>query len=76
MAAHGLELRVPFLDKNFVQVGMTIDQSLKVSKPEKKVLREQFDDTLPSEILWRQKNGMSDAVGCDHWFQKVANTGC
>jgi asparagine synthetase B (glutamine-hydrolysing) len=63
MAAHGLELRVPFLDKQVVEVGMTIDQTLKVSEPEKKVLREQFIGLLPDEILWRQKNGMSDAVG-------------
>jgi len=56
---------VPFLDKHFVEVGMTIDQQLKASDIEKRVLREAFDDgvTLPKEILWRQKNGMSDAVG-------------
>ena len=84
MAAHGLELRVPFLDKEFVEVGMTIDQGYKVSVPEKRVLRQQFggeasvvvdelkeakqkeasaSPLLPQEILWRQKNGMSDAVG-------------
>ena len=63
MAAHGLELRVPFLDKQVVEVGMTIDQALKVSEPEKRVIREQFIGLLPDEILWRQKNGMSDAVG-------------
>jgi len=72
MAAHGLELRVPFLDKHFVEVGMTIDQKLKVTNIEKRVLREAFDDgsTLPKEILWRQKNGMSDAVGYD-WVDAV-----
>jgi asparagine synthase (glutamine-hydrolysing) len=72
MAAHGLELRVPFLDKKFVELGMTIDQSLKVpgSKMEKWVLREAFEGVLPKEILWRQKNGMSDAVGYN-WVDTI-----
>jgi asparagine synthase (glutamine-hydrolysing) len=72
MAAHGLELRVPFLDKEFVELGMTIDQSLKVpgNRMEKWVLREAFEGVLPHEILWRQKNGMSDAVGYN-WVDAV-----
>jgi asparagine synthase (glutamine-hydrolysing) len=65
MAAHGLELRAPFLDVNVVDAGMTIDQSLKMPKGgvEKWYLRNLFKGELPEEILWRQKNGMSDAVG-------------
>jgi asparagine synthase (glutamine-hydrolysing) len=72
MAAHGLELRVPFLDKEFVNLGMKIDQSLKIpgNKMEKWVLREAFEGVLPHEILWRQKNGMSDAVGYN-WVDTV-----
>ena len=72
IAAHGLELRVPFLDREFVEVGMTIDQSLKVpgDKMEKWILREAFEGYLPNEILWRQKNGMSDAVGYS-WVEAV-----
>jgi asparagine synthase (glutamine-hydrolysing) len=72
MAAHGLELRVPFLDKEFVELGMTIDQSLKVpgNSMEKWILREAFEGVLPHEILWRQKNGMSDAVGYN-WVDTV-----
>jgi asparagine synthase (glutamine-hydrolysing) len=72
MAAHGLELRVPFLDRKFVELGMTIDQTLKVpgKKMEKWVLREAFEGVLPHEILWRQKNGMSDAVGYN-WVDTV-----
>lgn len=72
IAAHGLELRVPFLDKEFVEVGMTIDQSLKVpgDRMEKWILREAFEGYLPHEILWRQKNGMSDAVGYS-WVNSV-----
>jgi asparagine synthase (glutamine-hydrolysing) len=72
IAAHGLELRVPFLDKEFVEVGMTIDQRLKVpgDRMEKWILREAFEGYLPNEILWRQKNGMSDAVGYS-WVDAV-----
>jgi asparagine synthase (glutamine-hydrolysing) len=65
IAAHGLELRVPFLDVNVVDHGMTMEQSLKLPKDgvEKWYLRNAFEGYLPHEILWRQKNGMSDAVG-------------
>ena len=73
MAAHGLELRVPFLDRTVVEAGMTIDQRLKVSsgnRIEKRILREQYQGVLPDEILWRQKNGMSDAVGYN-WVDGV-----
>ena len=66
ISAHGLELRVPFLDINVVEAGMMIEQSLKLVPPngiEKHYLRQAFKGYLPDEILWRQKNGMSDAVG-------------
>jgi asparagine synthase (glutamine-hydrolysing) len=65
MSAHGLELRVPFLDVNVVDAGMNMDQSLKLPRDgvEKWYLRNLFEGYLPPEILWRQKNGMSDAVG-------------
>jgi asparagine synthase (glutamine-hydrolysing) len=53
------------LDKAFIEVAMTMDQSLKLPKGgiEKWILRDAFEGELPSDILWRQKNGMSDAVG-------------
>lgn len=61
--AHGLDLIVPFLDKNFIQCCMEMNQTLKVTKIEKEILREAFKGYLPDEVLWRQKDGMSDAVG-------------
>lgn len=73
MAAHGLELRVPFLDKKVIELGMTIDQRLKIpddENMEKWVLREAFQGVLPFGILWRQKNGMSDAVGYN-WVDTI-----
>jgi asparagine synthase (glutamine-hydrolysing) len=65
-SAHGLELRVPFFDPDFIEYVMD-GFSPEVKKPkdgvEKMILRESFKDFLPEDILMRQKNGMSDAVG-------------
>lgn len=62
-AAHGLELRVPFLDIDFVNLVMEIDPSLKRTKDEKKILRDAFEGYLPEHILRRPKDAFSDAVG-------------
>ncbi len=68
--AWGVEARVPFLDREFLDVAMMIDPDLKIprnakrEKPiEKYLLRQAFDGTLPDEILWRQKEQFSDGVG-------------
>jgi asparagine synthase (glutamine-hydrolysing) len=72
IAAHGLELRVPFLDVNVVHSGMVMDQRKKmpIDGIEKHYLRKSFEGFIPDEILWRQKNGMSDAVGYE-WVKRV-----
>ncbi|KAF3789130.1 Asparagine synthetase glutamine-hydrolyzing [Nymphaea thermarum] len=71
-SAWGLEVRVPFLDKDFINVAMDIDPEWKMIKPdighiEKWVLRKAFDDEekpyLPKHILYRQKEQFSDGVG-------------
>ena len=65
-AAWGLEARVPFLDKEFLDYAMSIDPTDKMcpgKKVEKSILREAFRDFLPDEILWRQKEQFSDGVG-------------
>lgn len=71
-SAHALELRVPFFDKSFIEYVVSIDPSLKssVGRIEKKILRDAFADHLPVNIIRRQKNGMSDAVGYD-WVDYV-----
>ena len=65
-SAHGLELRVPFFDPDFIEYVMD-GFSPEVKQPkegiEKWILRKSFEDFLPDDILMRQKNGMSDAVG-------------
>ena len=68
--AHGLDLIVPFLDKKFIDFCMTINQNEKIGKIEKKILRDAFEGYLPHEILWRQKDGMSDAVGTN-WVDEI-----
>jgi asparagine synthase (glutamine-hydrolysing) len=73
-SAWGLEARVPFLDKEFLEVSMNIDPADKMitkEKIEKYVLRKAFDTSddpaaqpyLPDNILWRQKEQFSDGVG-------------
>jgi asparagine synthase (glutamine-hydrolysing) len=77
IAAHGLEVRVPFLDVDYVDYVMTMKQDVKMIKGgmiEKWVLRESFEGYLPDEILWRQKDGMSDAVGYS-WVDHLKETG-
>ncbi len=64
----GIEGRVPFLDKEFMDVAMTINPKDKMvtahdKKIEKYVLRKAFEDMLPEEIAWRQKEQFSDGVG-------------
>ena len=66
LAAWGVEGRVPFLDKEFLDVAMQLDPEIKMAPGkviEKKVLREAFADMLPSGIAWRQKEQFSDGVG-------------
>ncbi len=66
MAAWGVEARVPFLDREFLDVAMRLnpeDKRVKDGKMEKHILREIFSDYLPEEIAWRQKEQFSDGVG-------------
>lgn len=66
MAAWGVEARVPFLDREFIDVAMSFDPEHKLirdARMEKHVLRQAFSGVLPDEILWRQKEQFSDGVG-------------
>ena len=66
LAAWGVEGRVPFLDKEFLDVAMSLDPKFKMCPGqtiEKKVVREAFSDMLPAEVAWRQKEQFSDGVG-------------
>ncbi|MDE5897823.1 MAG: asparagine synthase B, partial [Treponemataceae bacterium] len=71
LAAWGVEGRVPFLDKEFIDVAMRVNPQDKLcvrspdgtQRMEKWILRKAFEDYLPKEIVWRQKEQFSDGVG-------------
>jgi asparagine synthase (glutamine-hydrolysing) len=73
MSAWGIEARVPFLDKTFMDVAMRLNPQAKMcggGKMEKHILRQAFDGLLPNEILWRQKEQFSDGVGYN-WIDSL-----
>lgn len=79
--AWALEARVPFLDRNFLDIAMKIEPGAKRPSPvdgkiEKHILRKAFDDKetpwLPEHILWRQKEQFSDGVGYS-WIDDLVN---
>ena len=66
LAAWGVEGRVPFLDKEFVDIAMRLNPKDKMcghGKIEKHIVREAFESYLPKEIVWRQKEQFSDGEG-------------
>lgn len=66
LAAWGIEGRVPFLDKEFMDVAMRInpdDKMITKDRMEKWVVRKAFEDYLPESVAWRQKEQFSDGVG-------------
>ncbi|HAU90974.1 MAG: asparagine synthase B [Pseudomonadota bacterium] len=74
-SAWGVEARVPFLDKEFMDVAMRLNPKDKMcgnGKMEKYILREAFDngETLPPEVLWRQKEQFGDGVGYS-WIDSI-----
>jgi len=76
MAAWGVEGRVPFLDKEFMDVAMRINPTEKMAKDgrmEKWILRKAFEDYLPASIAWRQKEQFSDGVGYS-WIDTLKET--
>lgn len=77
MMAWGIETRVPFLDREFMEFAISIDPVSKMQNNnniEKFILRQAFNDLnnpfLPSDILWRQKEQFSDGVGYD-WINSL-----
>ena len=73
LAAWGIEGRVPFLDKEFMDVAMRInpqDKMINKERMEKWVIRKAFEDYLPESVAWRQKEQFSDGVGYD-WIDTL-----
>ncbi len=73
MAAWGVEARVPFLDKEFVDIAMRVNPEAKMCKDgriEKHIVRQAFEGYLPDDVLWRQKEQFSDGVGYN-WIDSL-----
>jgi asparagine synthase (glutamine-hydrolysing) len=73
LAAWGIEGRVPFLDKEFIDVAMSInpeDKMINGERMEKWVLRKAFESYLPESVAWRQKEQFSDGVGYS-WIDRL-----
>jgi asparagine synthase (glutamine-hydrolysing) len=74
-AGASLEIRVPFFDKEFINFYMSINPDKKVprNKYEKYLLRKSFENELPSEIIWRRKDGFSDGVSSQKksWYEII-----
>ena len=74
-ASHGLELRVPFLDKDFVNYCLELDGQYKkpIENIEKYYLRKAFENCLPKEIVWRVKETFSDGISGEEniWYKKL-----
>ncbi|WP_303821604.1 asparagine synthase B [Apibacter mensalis] len=76
LMAWGVEGRVPFLDREFMDIAMTLNPKDKMcgnGKIEKHILREAFEDYLPEEVAWRQKEQFSDGVGYS-WIDTLKET--
>ena len=66
LMAWGIEGRVPFLDKEFIDVAMRLnpqDKMINGERMEKWIIRKAFEDMLPESVAWRQKEQFSDGVG-------------
>ncbi len=77
LAAWGIEGRVPFLDKEFIDVAMRInpkDKMIRGERMEKWVIRKAFESYLPESVAWRQKEQFSDGVGSWIDTKEVAAT--
>ena len=75
LASWGIEGRVPFLDKEFMDVAMRInpqDKMINGERMEKWILRKAFEEMLPQSIAWRQKEQFSDGVGYN-WIDTLKN---
>jgi asparagine synthase (glutamine-hydrolysing) len=76
VSSHGLELRVPFLDKELVKLMLSLKGEMKMPLEgiEKYLLRNSFKENyLPESVLWRRKDGMSDGVSGSkkRWYEEI-----
>ena len=71
--AHGLEARVPFLEREMIEFGLSLPAGWKLAgedQPEKRLLRQAFDGWLPDEFIWRKKAQFGDGSGAASVLQE------
>jgi len=71
--AHGLEARVPFLEREMIELGLALPAGWKLAgedQPEKRLLRQAFDGWLPDDFLWRKKAQFGDGSGAASVLQE------
>ena len=71
--AHGLEARVPFLEREMIELGLSLPAGWKLAgedQPEKRLLRQAFDGWLPDDFLWRKKAQFGDGSGAASVLQE------
>jgi asparagine synthase (glutamine-hydrolysing) len=78
ISSHGLELRVPFLDRRLVDICQSLSGDIKGPQNgiEKSVLRKAFEGYLPDDVLWRRKDGMSDGISGNSgkkWHEQITD---
>ena len=77
MSCHGLEVRIPFLDPEFVELYLSLPKDLRMASKgiEKQLFRDAFKETnlLPEEVLYRRKEAFSDGTSSNEksWFQII-----
>lgn len=76
--AHGLEARVPFLDRAMIELGLSVDPALKLRaangrRVEKWILRKSFEDLLPRDIVWRDKEQFDEGSGMADFLGRVGH---
>ena len=72
--AHGLEARVPFLELDMIELGLSLPAGWKLSgpdRPEKRLLRQAFDGWLPEAFLWRKKEQFGDGSGASSVLKEI-----
>ena len=78
ISSHGLELRVPFLDRRLIDICQSLSGEIKGPQNgiEKSVLRKAFEGYLPDDVLWRRKDGMSDGISGNSgkkWHEQITD---
>ena len=77
MSCHGLEVRIPFLDPEFIELYLSLDKGIRMASKgiEKQLFRDAFkeENILPTEVLYRRKEAFSDGTSSNEksWYEHI-----